>query len=180
MKGTLLLLLLLPLLLLGQQNPNDKVMKKVFIGDRACLYFIKPFDFDILPGNTAKNTVNADFTVVYMPDSLKEYVTLNVSILSPVAVEKLDSITVISDKTFSTSQSQRFFCEPRKKKNWESRFSLQLPVSVFLNWLTKPGLTICTVYYPMGTIKLKLPAKLVEYGPNVATQIRIETGWKND
>lgn len=179
MKGTLLLLLL-PLFLLGQQNPNDKVMKKVFIGDRACLYFIKPFDFNILPGSTAKNTVNADLTVVYMPDSLKEYVTLNVSILSPVAVEKLDSVAIVSNQKFSTVQSQRFYCEPRKKKNWESRFSIQLPVSVFLNWFTKPDLTIFTLYYPTGVLKLNLPNKLIEYGPNVATQIRIETGWKND
>lgn len=144
---------------------------------KTLLFFIKPLDF-VVTGNP-KATINADFTALHMPDSAREEVTFNFSILAKAAIEKVDSVVIVSKTKYVINKVQRFFCEPRKK-GWESRYSIVFSPDVFLDWFGSPSTSYALVYFPGGQAKVLLPKRLVKYAPNIAVQIRVETGWRTE
>lgn len=181
-KYLLFLFILLTTIAIGQKNPNDKWMKKAVFGNKT-IFFILPQWY--LNNTDSRQKAKIDITLVYIADSALTNPTLNISIISPLPPDTmaLQLRQISTQKTFPLTNCKRLFVEPRRRKQWESRYTATLPLNSLLAWLASPTDYVLDTHstkaneYPESTYSIY---KMDENSARlIGKEIEITIGYKN-
>jgi len=123
--------LLLSVCALAQKT--DDYLKTLTQGDRGTLYFVKPIE---LAASSGKMDLLLDFSFVCCSRGIDSTeVVLNCSVLSKDMVPKLDTLQQ-GERTFPLKSMYT----KKRKRNWDHRYTANIPLPVLLNWLEEAKL----------------------------------------
>lgn len=110
-----------------------KLYESFFLGNGKTQYFIKPLEFTA----GRNDVIRLDFTLRDTPTDTN--VTVNFSVYAPEAIDTVHALRIQADRFGISSDKVQQLFRKKHKKNYESRFSTEFPVSAIQKAFARPN-----------------------------------------